>query len=287
MRLAFFDSGIGGLSVLHHATKILPHEEFIFYADEDNVPYGTKSREEILSFVDEAFKFLVAQDVAAIVVACNTATSVAVKKMREKYSLPIIGMEPALKVALDLFPAKKVLVTATAITITGEKIHRLIERLHAQKLAELKALPMLVEFAERQEFNSAAVENYLREEFATIDFKNFSSLVLGCTHFNYFKDTLRKILPSHVKILDGNEGTVNELIRRTNLQPAPTVCPLFKSGGNEGTVNELIRRTNLQSARTTALPDMKFFYSGRQVTDATELERLQKFLQRLDRLEQV
>jgi len=174
--------------------------------------------------------------------------------------LPIIGMEPALKVALDMFPAKKVLVTATAITITGEKIHRLIKRLHAENLAELKALPMLVEFAERQEFNSTAVESYLRDELSAIDFKNFSSLVLGCTHFNYFKDTLRKILPPHVKILDGNEGTVNELIRRTGVR-----CQV--------------------SGVENLSPNVKIFYSGRRVTNAAELERLQKFLRRLDEME--
>ncbi len=259
MRIAFFDSGMGGLSVLHHAMKILPQEEFIFYADEDNVPYGTKSPKEVLACVDAAFRFLIAQKVGAIVVACNTATSVAVKIMREKYSLPIIGMEPALKVALDTFPNRKVLVTATAITITGEKIRRLIKNLHAENLAELKALSQLVEFAERQEFNSAAVEKYLRGELATYDWKKFSSLVLGCTHFNYFKDTLRKILPPHVKILDGNAGTINELIRRTNLSPS------------------LI--TNHQSLTT--------YYSGRRVTDSAELTRLEKFLQRLDKMEAI
>ena len=119
MRTAFFDSGIGGLSVLHHAMKILPNEEFIFFADEDNVPYGTKSREQILKYVDDAFKFLTAQKVDAIVVACNTATSVAVRPMREKYSLPIIGMEPAIKKALDLYPARKVLSFWMMRTSTG------------------------------------------------------------------------------------------------------------------------------------------------------------------------
>lgn len=261
MKIAFFDSGIGGLTVLHHAMKILPHEEFIFFADEDNVPYGTKSPEEVLKFVDAAFEFLVAQGVAAIVVACNTATSVAVRKMREKYSLPIIGMEPALKVALDTFPNRKVLVTATAITITGEKIRRLIARLHAEDCAELKALPRLVEFAEQQEFNSAAVEEYLRGELTGYDFGKFSSLVLGCTHFNYFKDTLRKILPPHVKILDGNAGTVNELIRRANLQPAKSLVPGPRS----------------------LVP----YYSARRVTDTAELVRLEKFLKRLDEMEDI
>ncbi len=314
MKIAFFDSGIGGLSVLHHAMKILPHEEFIFFADEDNVPYGTKSPQEVLRFVDTAFEFLIAQDVSAIVVACNTATSVAVKKMREKYSLPIIGMEPALKVALDTFPDRKVLVAATAITITGEKIRRLISRLHAENLTELKALSRLVEFAERQEFSSAAVENYLRGELSDCDWEKFSSLVLGCTHFNYFKDTFRKILPAHVKILDGNAGTVNELIRRTKLNPVTTSsavndfgscniaarsldatsrCPAHVKilDGNAGTVNELIRRTKLNPVTTSsAVNDFgscKFFYSGRLVTDAAELAALKKFLQRLDEMEDI
>jgi len=259
MKIAFLDSGIGGLSVLHHALKILPKEEFIFYADEDNVPYGTKSREEVLNCVDEAFRFLLSQGVGAIVVACNTATSVAVKEMRGRYLLPIIGMEPALKLALDAFPNRKVLVTATAITITGEKIQRLIKNLHAENLAELKALPRLVEFAERQEFNSAAVEEYLRGELAGYDFEKFSSLVLGCTHFNYFKDTFREILPPHVKILDGNAGTVNELIRRAELKPEPS----------------------------KNLPRIKFYYSGRTVNNMSELIKLGKFLQRLDKVEAI
>ena len=255
MKIAFFDSGIGGLSVLHHAMKILPNEEFIFYADEDNVPYGTKTRVEILQFVDAAFNFLTAQNVGAIVVACNTATSVAVRKMREKYSLPIVGMEPAVKVALDLFPQRKVLVTATEITIRGEKIKRLIERLHAENFVELCSLQELVNFAENQEFNSSAVENYLREKFSAYDFKNFSSLVLGCTHFNYFKDTMKKILPA-MKILDGNAGTLNQLARLANLQVG------------EGKKN----------------PPVEYFYSGRRVTSEKELSRLEIYLKRLDEM---
>ena len=257
LKTAFFDSGIGGLSVLHHAMKILPNEDFIFFADEDNVPYGTKSIEQVLSYVDSAFKFLVAQNVDAIVVACNTATSVAVRPMREKYSLPIIGMEPAVKKALDLYPAQKTLVVATEITIKGEKIHKLIERLNAEKFVNLRALPKLVEFAERQEFNSQTVENYLREEFASYDFENFSSVVLGCTHFNYFKDTMRKFLPDNVKFLDGNEGTLNQLIRLTNLKV---------------------------DSSAKKIPHVEYFYSGRRVTSENELSRLEKYLKRLDEM---
>lgn len=256
LKVAFFDSGIGGLSVLHHAMRILPAEEFIFFADEDNVPYGTKPREEVLRLVESAFEFLVAQEVGAIVVACNTATSAAVRAMRARYSLPIVGMEPAIKRALDLYPGLKFLVAATAVTITGEKIHALIERLHAREWAELKALPRLVEFAERMEFESVAVEEYLRAEFAAYDFAEFSSLVLGCTHFNYFKDTMRKILPPHVRFLDGNAGTLNYLMKLTGLKPSAS----------------------------TKVPRVEYFYSGRRVTEPSELARLEKYLRRLDKM---
>lgn len=256
MKTAFFDSGIGGLSVLHHAMKILPNEEFIFFADEDNVPYGTKNREQVLSYVDAAFKFLTAQNVGAIVVACNTATSVAVRPMREKYDLPIIGMEPAVKVALDLYPRRKVLVTATEITIRGEKILNLINHLNAENLVELRALSNLVDFAERMEFNSSAVENYLRGEFEGYDFKDFSSVVLGCTHFNYFKDTIKKILPAHMKILDGNAGTLNQLARLANLK----------------------------IAENKKIPPVEYFYSGRRVNSTEELTRIEKYLKRLDEM---
>ncbi len=256
-KVAFFDSGIGGLSVLHHAMKILPGEDFIFFADEDNVPYGTKTVEQVLVYVDDAFKFLMTQKVDAIVVACNTATSAAVRAMREKYSLPIVGMEPAIKKALDLYPTQKVLVTATEATIKGEKIHQLINRLDAKKFVELLPLQKLVEFAERQEFVSTEVENYLREKFTGYNFEKFSSLVLGCTHFNYFKDTMKKILPPHIKFLDGNEGTLNQLIRLANLKTDPA---------------------------TKKISQVEYFYSGRKVTSAEELSRLEKYLRRLDEM---
>ena len=257
MKIAFFDSGIGGLSVLHHAMKILPNEEFVFFADEDNVPYGTKPREAVMRFVDEAFKFLLTLDVKAIVVACNTATSVAVKEMRNRYTLPIIGMEPAIKRALDLYgDSQRVLATATPITVNGEKIHSLIDRLGKGDIIDLLALPRLVDFAERQEFNSDAVTDYLREQLKPYHFENYSSLVLGCTHFNYFKDTMRKLLPNNVQFVDGNEGTLKELMRRLELSPTDTI--------------------------DNQTPNVEYYFSCRKVTADEELEAINIYLNRLD-----
>lgn len=254
MKIAFFDSGIGGLSVLHHAMRVLPHEQFIFYADEDNVPYGTKPREAVRDFVRSAFDFLTSQGVKAIVTACNTATSVAVAEMRELYDIPIIGMEPAAKRALDLDGEHRVLVTATPITVSGAKMELLIERFDRDHLVDRLALPRLVEFAERLEFDSPAVYDYLRTELAPFNLAEYSALVLGCTHFNYFKRALREILPANVHFVDGNEGTVRELIRR------------------------LDERGELEDSEQT----VEFFYSGRRVEDAAELTRLARYMERLD-----
>lgn len=256
MKIAFFDSGIGGLSVLHQAMKMLPSEEFIFFADEDNVPYGTKTKAEVRAFVRTAFDFLMTQQVKAIVTACNTATSVAVAEMRTRYDIPIIGMEPAAKRALDLDGTHHVLVTATPITVSGEKMELLIEKVDKDHLVDRLALPRLVEFAERQEFDTAAVKNYLQKELAPFDLTKYSALVLGCTHFNYFKRAFREILPDNVKFIDGNEGTVKELIRRLK--------------------EKNMLEKNQQS--------VEYFYSGRRVTGISELERLARYMERLEKM---
>ncbi len=254
MKIAFFDSGIGGLSVLHHAMRILPSENFVFFADEEHVPYGTKSREDVMAYVDEAFKFLTGLGVDAIVVACNTATSVAVKEMRSRYEIPIIGMEPAAKRALDLYGNHRVLVTATPITVKGKKMQVLMENVDKHHLIDLLPLPRLVEFAERQEFGTQEVKDYLEMALSPYDFSDYSSLVLGCTHFNYFKDTMRALLPEHVRFVDGNEGTVRELIRRLPEK----------------------------AADDAEAPHVEYYYSCRRVEKSSELKRIQYYFKRLD-----
>ncbi len=254
MKIGIFDSGMGGLSVLHTARKLLPHEHFIYYADENHVPYGEKSKEEIVGFVDEIIRFMIAHDAKAIVIACNTATSAAVKLMRQKYSLPIIGMEPAVKKAIDLYGDRKVLVCATPITVKGEKMIKLVERVDKEHLVDLVALPELVRFAEKQEFEGEAVLSYLQEALSYFDLSQYGSLVLGCTHFNYFKDSFQKIMPQ-VHFLDGNTGTINQLIK------------------------------NIDSEMNSF--SVEYYYSGKKVTDEKELKRIKRYLSRLDEMEQI
>ena len=213
MKVGILDSGIGGLTVLSLAASRMKNTEFIYYADLDNVPYGEKTVEEIKLYAENALSFLIDKGAKAVVFACNTATSVAIADMRKKYSLPIIGMEPALKRAADLYKKGRILVTATPVTIKGEKLHSLAQRIDVLSRADFVALPGLVHFAERGDFSSDAVKDYIRESFSPFEMEKFSSVVLGCTHFVYYKKLFKELYPS-LSIVDGNEGTVNQLIRR-------------------------------------------------------------------------
>jgi len=209
LKIAFFDSGIGGLSVLAEALARFRDAEFLYFADEDHVPYGTKSRTEIVRLSLDAVGFLVSRGANGVVVACNTATSAAISELRGAFSVPVIGMEPAVKLAADSFGARPTLLIATPLTIAGEKLARLVGRLECETWS--LALPRLVEFAQDLEFDSPAVRAYLQGELGKFELARLGSLVLGCTHFNYFKDVLREILPPHVRIIDGIDGTLNRL----------------------------------------------------------------------------
>jgi len=214
VRIAFFDSGIGGLTVLHQAKKLMPQEDYLYYADTDHVPYGSKTKEEIRRYVEEAVDFIAAQDVKALVVACNTATSVAIQSLRARYSFPILGMEPAVKPAVkNIAVSKRVLVTATPVTLREQKLHDLLLQVDQNHKTDLLPLPKLVELAEQGCFDDGQAANYLREVTQEFDLQQYCTVVLGCTHFNYFKDSFRQILGDTVTLLDGSSGTVNNLHR--------------------------------------------------------------------------
>lgn len=202
MNIAFFDSGIGGLTVLKEAYQLLPQENFIYYADTEHVPYGTKSSKEIRQYIFEAVDFLAKQNIKMLVVACNTATTAAISDLRAKYSFPIVGMEPAVKLALENH-GQKILVLATSFTLSQKKFDASIAPL---------ALDELVLFAEKFDFDSPRVQKYLKNKLSALDTSGYDAVVLGCTHFIFYKNLIQKYLPKNIAILDGNQGTVNNLI---------------------------------------------------------------------------
>ncbi len=200
---------------MHFAQKMLPNENFIYYADEKHVPYGEKTPEEIRLLVNDIIHFMIRKGVDAIIIACNTATSALTMAYRKRFPIPIIGMEPAVKKAIDLYGAekKRILVMATPVTIKGKKLHNLVERVDSRKKVDLVELPQLVRFAEKGIFSSAQVGEYLRQALQSYDLPSYGTVVLGCTHFNYFKNELQKLFQNTPHFVDGNEGTVRQLIR--------------------------------------------------------------------------
>jgi glutamate racemase len=261
VNIGIFDSGIGGLTLLHQALVSLPDENYIFYADTDHVPYGTKTREQVVGYVDEVMGFMKSHNCSAVVIACNTATAVAANIMREKYDFPIIGIEPAVKPAVSSSNGKRVLVIATPLTVKERKLQNLVERVDNEHLVDLLALPRLVEFAERREFESKEVYSYLKTELAPYDLSKYGELVLGCTHFNYFKDSLRKLLPPNIKLIDGSVGTINQLARVLGI--------------------------TLQNARYINDSSVNYYYSGRHITDSKELEHIQELHNRLEKMRDI
>lgn len=214
-KIGIFDSGIGGLTVLYQALKILPDEDYLYYADTKHVPYGEKSKAEVKKYVFEAVDFMVKKNVQAIVIACNTATGAAADDVRKAYDIPILGIEPAVKPALEIgqIPGKRVLVLATRLTLHQERYHQLVARLDNDHIADGVPLPGLVEFAEKFQFDEKVVLPYLTQAFSGIDLSQYSTVVLGCTHFPLFKDMLQKLFPPQTAIIDGSVGTVKNLKR--------------------------------------------------------------------------
>ena len=235
--IGVFDSGVGGISVLREAARLLPNEQFIFYGDTKNAPYGTKTKEEVLNLSKKVVEILLGFQCKAIVIACNTATSAAAATLRAEYSfLPIIGMEPALKPASLLHKDGIVLSLATPGTIAGEKYAHLYAR-YGEGVVSLPC-PGLMEFAERGELDSPRLHDFLRGLLAPYLSQKVEAIVLGCTHYVFLKKAIASVAPG-VPLIDGNEGTVRQLIRRLDeihmLSPqnARGGVRLYSSGGEE------------------------------------------------------
>ena len=208
--IAVIDSGVGGISVLRELVRVMPNESYIFFGDEANAPYGTKTREAVKSITESNVDFLINKyHIKELVIACNTATAVAAKELRETYDLPILGMEPALKPAHAMRHGGSILVLATPMTLRLEKFQQLYAR-YGEGAIPLPC-PGLMELVE-QEANEQA-RRYLLELLHPYDLRTVDAVVLGCTHYVFLRPLLREILPENVQVLDGNEGTARQLRR--------------------------------------------------------------------------
>jgi len=210
--IAVFDSGVGGISVLKELVALCPNENYLYFGDSANAPYGEKTTEQVRELTLRAADMLLSRGAKALVVACNTATAAAISVLRQTYpGAIIIGIEPALKVAADRFPRGDIGIMATAVTLREEKLARQLERFPEAKVVRIPA-PGLVELIEQGKTDAPETEALLRDCLAPYMGK-LDALVLGCTHYPFVKDTLAKILGKDTQILDGGSGTARQTRR--------------------------------------------------------------------------
>ena len=213
--IAVIDSGVGGISVLRELIKMMPDERFLYFGDSKNAPYGTKSRAEVLEITRNNLTALQKRGIKALVVACNTATSAAVRILREENpKLPIVGIEPAVKPASELCESPRVLVMATPLTLKEEKFKNLVDRFaHKGEFIPLPC-PGLADLIEKGDIEGEEIEAYLKNLFAPYFDQHIDGIVLGCTHYPHIREIIDHVWCGKVAILDGGEGTAREARRR-------------------------------------------------------------------------
>jgi glutamate racemase len=213
--IAVMDSGVGGISVLREMVRIMPHENFIFFGDSANAPYGTKSTEFVRDLTVDHVNSFLDRGAKAIAIACNTATAAALKDLRGLYpDLPMVGIEPALKPAVEANPGGRVLVMATPMTIREQKFNHLLSRFEDRATIYPLPCPGLMDYVEAGKFDSPELYKFLEE--LLWDYRNgeVDAVVLGCTHYPFVRKAIATVLGPDVEIFDGAEGTARELKRR-------------------------------------------------------------------------
>ena len=213
-----FDSGLGGLSVLREARKILPHEDFIFYGDNKNAPYGDKSEEEVARLSFACADFLVRHGVKAIVLACNTATAVSCNEIRHRLSIPVVSIEPAIKPACSVPGEGCVLMLATLATTKLERYATLQARMpDPSRVINIPCIG-LTDRIEKGIFEIGAFDDLLDSYLSPYYGMKVDAVVLGCTHYVFIGEAIREFCMRHFegecKLYDGGEGTARQLGRK-------------------------------------------------------------------------
>ncbi|MCC7301520.1 MAG: glutamate racemase [Bacteroidia bacterium] len=212
--IGIFDSGIGGLTVLSEIRKLMPHEELIYFADSANLPYGEKPMEKILELSKNIVELLRSKGCKLIVIACNTASAAALKPLRELYpDFPFVGMEPAVKPAAEQTKTKTVGVLATPATFQGELYASVVERFAQDVEVIRQPCPGLVQQIEAGKLHTHDTEGMLRGWIEPMLEKNIDTLVLGCTHYPFVKELIKKIAGEKVRIIDPAPAVAKQVQR--------------------------------------------------------------------------
>ncbi|MBE7413062.1 MAG: glutamate racemase [Leptospiraceae bacterium] len=232
-KIGVFDSGMGGISVLREMNQNLKGIDFFYYGDIANSPYGNKSKEEITKLTKTACEYFLEKKVDAILLACNTATSASAKILREEFSIPIFGMEPALKPALMENPGQKIAVLATQFTISEDKFLELEKNLNAVGRLSVFSCEGLASLVDQKNFEKSKA--FLEPILEKVRQEKIQAIVLGCTHYVLLKKIFHSLYPN-VRLYDGNKGTYTHVQKSLNLQIGHSTknhINLFLNGGSD------------------------------------------------------
>lgn len=208
------DSGVGGISVLKHIHALLPHEHLLYFADSKYAPYGNKTADEIKARCFEIADFLIEKGVKALVVACNTATAAAIDDLRVKYTLPIIGMEPAVKPAAAATKNGVIGVLATVGTLKSAQFAALLENYGRDVKVITQGCEGLVECIERGELTQNSTRDLLTTYLNPLLAEGADTIVLGCTHYPFVRPLIEEIVGSDIAIIDTGAAVARQLQKK-------------------------------------------------------------------------
>ena len=208
--IGFFDSGIGGTSIWKEVIDLLPHENTIYVADGKNAPYGQQSKDKIIELCIKNTEFLLNYNVKAIIVACNTATTNAIQVLRSKYSIPFIGIEPAIKPAGLITKTQRIGILATERTLNSRLFEKTSEKLDPRIEIIEQNGKGLVNMIEAGHIDTPEIQSLLHQYIQPMLQKNIDVLVLGCTHYPYLIPIIKKIIGEDIKIVDSSVAVAKQ-----------------------------------------------------------------------------
>ena len=212
--IGVFDSGVGGLSVLREIRALLPHEDVLYVADSAHVPYGDKPPAFVRARSMALSQFLLDQGAKAIVIACNTATAIAIADLRAHFAVPIVGMEPAVKPASTHSRTHCIGVLATSGTLASDKFASLLARFGRDVEVHVQPCSGLVEQVERGALNSDATRALVEKYVTPLARRGVDTIVLGCTHYPFLRPVIAEFAGANVSIIDPNPAVARELRRQ-------------------------------------------------------------------------
>lgn len=219
--IGVFDSGIGGLTVVHALQQILPHENIIYFGDTARVPYGTKSPQVVREYARDDAEFLIKQNVKMIVIACNTVSAVALDVVQNISRIPVVGVIiPGAKLAVASTKNKKIGIIGTTGTILSKAYENAIRQNEKDILSFGKACPLFVPLVEEGLINHKATELLAKEYLFPLITKKIDTLILGCTHYPLLKNILREVTNNEINLIDSGEAAakeVFEVLKKENL----------------------------------------------------------------------